>query len=349
MSDAPASSSAPLRIGVLGAARISPPALFTPAADRSTAEVVAIAARSVERARAQADEFGIPTVHDSYDALLADPNVDAVYNPLPPSVHAEWSIKALEAGKHVLCEKPFASNAAEAAEMVAAAERTGLVLLEAFHWRYHPMAARIATEVAALGPIVSMKAHFDVPILNTEDIRHQYDLAGGALMDLGCYPVQWLRFAASSVAGAAAEPTVTSAAMTEGNPGIDLITTIEMTFDLGAAGSGGDPVPASLHTAMAEGYEPGASLTVVGETATLEVTNPLHPSSGNQVSVTPTDGGEPSVSTVAGESTYHYQLDAFVDAVRNGAPQPTGGQDAVATMAVIDAAYTAAGFAIRGA
>ncbi|MEZ5228313.1 MAG: Gfo/Idh/MocA family oxidoreductase [Acidimicrobiales bacterium] len=133
----------PLRIGVLGAARISPPALFIPARDTDDVVVVAIAARDRSRAQAQADEFGIERVYDTYEEVLADPEVDAIYNPLPVNAHLPWGVKALEAGKHLLQEKPLTSNAADARTLVAAGERAGLVMMEAFHWRYHPLAARL--------------------------------------------------------------------------------------------------------------------------------------------------------------------------------------------------------------
>src|SRR2546422_5295627 len=128
----------PLRFGILGAARIAPMALVRPAQRVPEASVLAVAARDPERARRFAARHGIPRVHPSYDALLADPEIDAIYNPLPNALHAPWTIRALAAGKHVLCEKPFAANAAEAGGMARAAERSGRGLMEAFHSRYHP-------------------------------------------------------------------------------------------------------------------------------------------------------------------------------------------------------------------
>jgi hypothetical protein len=132
-----------VRIGTLGAARITPGALVKPARNSSEAELVAVAARDRTRADAFASKHGIPTVHDSYDTLLADPSIDAIYNPLPNGLHAEWTIAALEAGKHVLCEKPFTANAKEAEAVAAVASGTGLVVMEAFHYRYHPLAERM--------------------------------------------------------------------------------------------------------------------------------------------------------------------------------------------------------------
>src|ERR1700749_184013 len=128
-----------VRIGVLGSARIAPSALIAPARDNAEAGVVAVAARDRGRESAYAQKHGIGRVHGSYEDLLADPDIDAVYNPLPNALHAEGTIAALEAGKHVLCEKPFTNNAAEAEQVAAVADRTGLVVMEAFHYRYHPL------------------------------------------------------------------------------------------------------------------------------------------------------------------------------------------------------------------
>src|SRR5512135_1936060 len=155
----------PLRIGILGAARIAPMALVRPAQQVPEATIVAVAARDPIKAQAFATKHGIPDVHPSYDALLADPAIEAVYNPLPNSLHCEWTIRALDAGKHVLCEKPLATNAAEAERMAEAASRTGRVLVEAFHWRYHPLAARMknVVESGELGRLRDIETSFCIP------------------------------------------------------------------------------------------------------------------------------------------------------------------------------------------
>src|SRR6185295_11726888 len=139
----------PIRIGVLGAAAIVPMALTKPALAVPEVQITAIAARDPKRAQGFARKHHIPRVHETYTDLLADPEIDAIYNPLPNSLHAEWTIRALRAGKHVLCEKPFASNAREAEEMANAAKETGLVLSEAFAYRYHPITARVKDILAS--------------------------------------------------------------------------------------------------------------------------------------------------------------------------------------------------------
>ena len=187
-----------IRIGILGAARIAPQALIRPARSQANVEIVAVAARDRDRAAAFAGKHGIPRVHDSYEALLADPEIDAVYNPLPNSLHAEWTIRALQAGKHVLCEKPMAANADEAAEMAKVADETGLVLFEAFHYRYHPLALRAKAIIDAgeIGALRHIDAQFCTLMLRPNDIRLRYDLGGGALMDLGCYTINMIRTSA---------------------------------------------------------------------------------------------------------------------------------------------------------
>ncbi len=145
-----------LRIGVLSAARIVPSALLSPAKQTPEVIVSGIAARNPQRAQAFARKHHIPRVFASYDELIADPDLDAVYIPLPNGLHAAWTIKALEAGKHVLCEKPFASNAEEAEQMAEAAERSGRVLMEAFHYRYHPLAARMK-EIVTSGELGTIR------------------------------------------------------------------------------------------------------------------------------------------------------------------------------------------------
>ncbi len=325
---------APLRIGVFGAAGISAKALLQPALDTDGVEVSVIAARDRSRAQAQADDFGIANVVDTYDDVLAS-DVDAIYNPLPINLHHEWTIKALRAGKHVLCEKPFASNAGEAAEMIAVGEETGLVLMEAFHWRYHPLADRIGEIMAsgALGDVKRIDATFNVEIPPENRVRQAYELSGGALMDLGCYPVQWARFASGE------QPEVVSSTMAQGEANVDITTDIDVRYpNLGATGH--------LQTAMHPGAQFEAWLEVEGANGLLRVENPLAPHSGHSVALTV--DGQTSKETVEGRTTYHHQLEAFRDAVVDGAPFPTGGADSIETMEFIDASYTAAGLTPRG-
>ena len=326
---------APLRFGTLGAARITPNALLRPASRSDAVTVEVVAARSRQRAEAYAAEHGIPRVAGSYDAVVADAAIDAVYNPLPASEHHPWTIAALRAGKHVLCEKPMALTSTQAREMVEVAAEHGLVCAEAFHYRYHPLFEEIVATVegGAVGTLERVEGTFTAEIPATDPVRHDLALGGGALMDLGCYVVHQLR----SIAG---EPTgIASAEAVEGTPGVDVTFTAEVTFP-------GD-VTGRIHCSMAEGSASEASLRVVGSDGTLDVRNPLAPHAGNELRLR-TSAGERTWSVEPGRTTYDHQLEAFVAAIRDGAPMRTAGDDPVRQMQVIDDLYAAAGLPVRG-
>lgn len=322
----------PLRIGVLGAARITPMALVRPAREVDDVQIVAVAARDEARAGVFARKQGIPRVHGSYAALLADPEVDAVYNPLPNSHHGVWTIRALEAGKHVLCEKPLAANAEEAEAMAAAARACGRLLMEAFHWRYHRLAARVESilQSGELGAIRHVEAHFCVPLWIPGDIRYRLDLAGGAMMDTGCYAVSIARFLAG------AEPEVVRARAWLSSPGVDRYMEADLRFPNGSNGR----VTCSLFSSV-----PLRTRALVqGDRGRLSVFNPVAPQYGHRLTVTGPGGRRREKAP--GPSSYAGQLDAFVRAVR-GAPIPTPAEHGVANMRVIDAIYRAAGMAPR--
>jgi len=188
---------APVRWGILSTAHINRK-LLAGAARSSEVEVVAVGSRDLARARAFADEHGIPAAYGSYEELLADPAVEAIYNPLPNTMHCEWSIRALEAGKHVLCEKPMSSSIAEVEQAFAVAERTGLHLTEAFMYRHHPQAKRLAALVAegAIGALRVIRSTFSYGLFDESNIRLRTDVDGGSLMDVGCYCVSGSRLLA---------------------------------------------------------------------------------------------------------------------------------------------------------
>jgi predicted dehydrogenase len=323
-----------LRIGVLGAARIVPKALLKPAMANADVEVAAIAARDPARAASFATKHGIATVHDTYESLLADDSLDAVYIPLPNGLHAAWTIAALDAGLHVLCEKPFAANAVEAQLVADAASASGLVVMEAFHWRYHPLAARMLDIVRSgeLGELRVIEAVVCFPTFRRRDIRWQLDLAGGALMDAGCYAIHCAR----TLAGA--EPQVVWAASLTRAPDIDRRTEVDLTFPGGVDGY----VVASLWSASIVRLV----VKVEGTRGTLEVLNPIAPQRGSRMTVE-VGRERRRVKVDADGTTYDYQLRAFVAAFRDGAPTLTPPEDSVANMRVIDAAYRAAGLEPR--
>ena len=323
----------PLRIGILGAARIAPVAVVKPAAVLPEATVVAVAARDRNQAEKFARKHHIPVVHDSYAALLDDPTVDAVYNPLPNGLHGRWTLAAIGAGKHVLCEKPFAANAREAEELAAIADASGLVVMEAFHYRYHPLAElmRSLVDEGAVGHVERIETRFVVPYFKPGDIRFDLALAGGSLMDLGCYAVHQARLVSEG------EPKVVAARAKLKSAGIDRWIQADLRWPNGSTGL----VTAGLYSFG----RPMIDVRVKGDLGMLKVFNPARPQQFNRVTLKNHDGTKHE--RVEGESTYMYQLRAFVEAVRNGGPVLTPPSDAVKTMAVIDAIYVAAGMLPR--
>jgi predicted dehydrogenase len=318
-------------LGLLGAARIAPKAVIEPAP--GLAQVVAVAARERTRAAEFAARHGIARVFDDYAALVESPDIDAVYVGLPASAHYEWTLRALAAGKHVLCEKPLCSNASEARVLVDAADKAGRVLMEAHHWRYHPLAERMGAIVRSgvLGRLERFDAVFDAPIHSPTDIRWKYELGGGALMDLGCYTVQWLRFVAGN------EGRVVRAQADEHPRHVDRALSADIVF------------PGGLEARIACSMHPEgrfvARLVLEGDAGRLSVDNPLAPQNGHEI-VLDTAAGE-SRERVVGSTTYRHQLEAFATAVSSGAQPLTGGRDAIETAALIDAIYLAAGLPLR--
>ncbi|MFG3618765.1 Gfo/Idh/MocA family protein [Nocardia sp. NPDC047654] len=326
-------SGQPLRIGILGAARIAPAAVVRPAGANADTVVAAVAAREPERGRAFAREHGIAQVFDSYAALIAAPDIDAVYNPLPNGLHGRWTKEALAAGKHVLCEKPFTSNAAEAEEIAALAAMSDRVVMEAFHYRYHPMTRRAEEIIASgeLGELVRVDTAMCFPLPRFSDIRYDYALAGGALMDAGCYAVHMARVFGGE------DPEVVAATAKLRGPHIDRAMSAELRFPSGHTGR--------VRCSMWSSDLLRIGARVVGERGELRLLNPVAPQLPRRLSVR-SEGGR-RTEKISRRSTYAYQLDAFVAAVRHGEPVLTSAQDAVATMTVIDAIYAAAGLPLR--
>jgi predicted dehydrogenase len=338
--------SAMLRIGVLGTARIAERALLRPAHGVPAVTVAAVAAREVSRAEAFALQHGIPTAHGSYDDLLADPDIDAVYLPLPNALHAPWMLRAIEAGKHVLCEKPFTANAAEATEIAEAAKGSGLAVMEAMHYQYHPLVQRMAELVrgGAIGAVRHVQCWTSWPIEDLADIRYDYALGGGALMDAGCYALDCLRLTGgeASVTGALADP------LPSPRDKVDRATAARLEFTNGATGW--------FESAFTREGEFRADVHVIGDGGHLWLRNFILAHDGH-LTVTrngaviidegPTDpdGGRAGDS---GDTTFAWQLRVFAAAAQGGEPFPTTAANAARTMRLIDEAYQAAGLPPRG-
>jgi predicted dehydrogenase len=348
-----------LRIGILGAARIAGRALIEPVREVRAATVAAIAARDKARADSFALQHGIPTAYGSYEELLGDPGIDAVYISLPNALHAEWTLRAIEAGKHVLCEKPFTSNAAEALEVQQASDKSGLIVMEAMHYRYHPLARRMAELVAdgAIGTPRHAQCWTNWAVSDPDDIRYSYDMAGGALMDGGCYAIDCLDLVGLS------GPTVTGA----------LADTVgDNRVDRAMAGRVTSPAMSGwFESAFTRAGEFRADIYVAGDEGSLWLRNFVLAHEGS-LTLFPNDPGDSPTAAAAPEgtapgtrdlgnedldegmeggaaTTFAYQLRAFTAAILDGAPFETTAAHALATMRVIDDTYRAAGLPLRGA
>jgi predicted dehydrogenase len=323
-----------IRFGILGAARIAPIAMVKPAAEETEAEVTAVAARDLERARRFAARHKISTAYGSYAQLIADPSIDAVYIAVPNGLHGRWTKAALEAGKHVLCEKPFTANAEEAASVAEAARQSGLVVMDAFHYRYHALTGRMLEILRSreLGTITNMEAWLCFPLVPPNNVRWDYQLAGGALMDAGCYTIHLLR----TLAGA--EPQVSSATAKTRRTAVDRLLKAELVFPAGCTGL--------ITASMLSRELLGAGARVSGTRGTMEVLNPYQPQLIHRL-VVHSDTRHAVEHVPRQPSTYASQLRAFTGAILRGEPVLTGPDDAVANMAVIDACYAAAGLPRR--
>jgi predicted dehydrogenase len=322
-----------LRIGILGAAKIAPVALVKPARRTGRATVVAVAARDRTRAEEFARKHEIPRVLGDYAELVSDPDIDAVYNPLPNGLHGFWTIAAIRAGKHVLCEKPFTANADEARTVAeATTANPGLVVMEAFHYEYHPFAKRLVEIVRSgeLGNVTNIDVSFSAPLWKKGDIRYQLALAGGATMDMGCYPVSLLRLLAPG-------PRVISAEAKLSSPGVDRAMDAHFSLpDGGRAHIGCSMFSSSVLRLHAE---------VTADNGKISVFNPFSPQYGHRMKVTTSLGTRKE--RFSRKATYDFQLEAFAAAVEDGASFPTTAVDAIRTMELIDAIYTAAGLPLR--
>jgi xylose dehydrogenase (NAD/NADP) len=311
-----------LRWGILGVANINNRVL--PAFARTEhAELRAIASRSLKRAKAAAAAAGIPNAHGNYDALLDDPAVDVIYNPLPNTLHADWTMKAAERGKHVLCEKPLATTAAQAEKVVEWCEEQGVRLMDGFMWPHHPRTGRLRKllDSRLLGEIRRVSGAFTFPLrpLDSSNIRLQADLGGGSLLDVGCYPVYGIRWAF------AAEPVRAYATATY-RDGVD----IEMNGTLWFA-----------HGQMAT-FDCGFTLPlrgwleITGTDGVLSIPEMWLPSRRASFIVQPIDEAAGEFA-VEGKDQIVHMIDNFSRAILRKEPVNPPPQEAVRTLRVLDA------------
>jgi predicted dehydrogenase len=313
-----------VRLGLLSTANINRQILVG-ARGAGQVDVVAVGSRDGAKAQTYAGEHGIAKAHGSYEALLEDTDVDAVYISLPNGMHHEWTMRALAAGKHVLCEKPYTRHPAEAVEAFDAAEAAGLVLMEAFMYRHHPQSATIQRLVrdGAVGRVLAVKAVFSFPLADLTNVRALPELDGGALMDVGCYCVSGSRLVAGDPVSVLAEQVV-------GETGVDmaLYGTLRFPDDAVAQIEASDLAPERQ------------SLEVVGDGGVLRAFAPWRVDWGGDL-VLERDGVS-DVLAVDEANSYTLQLENFADAIEGREPALLGRADAVAQARVIDALYRSA-------
>lgn len=316
-----------VRIGLLGASRVAPYSVVKPARALPDVEVTAVAARDSRRSAEFAVKHGIRFALDDYDSLIGHSEVDAVYVALPNSLHGYWSAAALAAGKHVLCEKPLTANAEEATTIDALASGGSQIVMEAMHWRYHPMTDYMLDTIRCglIGDLVEIRASFTIPAFRRDSICYRPELAGGTLLHQGVYPVSSVRLLSGH------EPTVTAANAKYARSGVERSVEARLALPDGAS--------AIVRCSCSPARPPTNWLTAKGTLGTLGALNPFLPHFGGIVRVKMP--GKRRIVRFGRPSSYQFQLGAFAAAVVNETAYPTTTADAVANMRVIDSIFAA--------
>jgi predicted dehydrogenase len=323
-----------LHWGIVSTANIGVRKVIPATRKAERCEVVAIASRNGDRAAETAAELGIPRAHEGYEALLADPDVDAVYVPLPNSEHAEWTIAAARAGKHVLCEKPLAMTAAKAEEMVRACATEGVLLMEAFMYRLHPSWESVRELLASgrIGRLRAVQSWFSYFNDDPRNIRNVPELGGGALYDIGCYCINLSRMLFG------AEPGAIEASVTRDETGTDVLTSAILAFDAGVA----------TFTCSTRA-EPDQRVHIYGTEGRISIGIPFNIPPDRPTEIVVTAGGDPPVSpdsetlTFATANQYTIQAERFADAVLDDHPLPIPPEDAIGNLRVIETIFRAGG------
>jgi D-xylose 1-dehydrogenase (NADP+, D-xylono-1,5-lactone-forming) len=330
-----------MKFGILGAARIAAGALIPAIKKAGNAQVTAVAARDAGRAAAYASEHGIPKSYGSYDEMLADPEIEAVYNPLPNSEHMPLSIRALEAGKHVICEKPFTMNAAEAVQLEQVSQRTGKQVMEAFMWRFHPQVQQVKDVISSgkIGQVCLLRSSFSFQMGNQEDIRMVKALGGGALYDIGTYCVSGFRTIMDrEPVSVTAQQNLTPTSHVAGG-GIDEDMTGILDF--------GDGVRAVFDCSFAQPFI--QRFEIIGSKGTITLLDPWVPGRDKQGKDHGHGGAAPNLllngedlSSVAADQ-YQLMVEHFVRAARGEEALKYPVADSIKQMKVLDALFASAG------
>ena len=324
----------PLRIGILGAARIAPSAIVAPA-HATGHRLVGVAARDLKRAEVFAQQHQVERAYGSYQELIDDPEIDVIYNALHNGAHAPWNLRALRAGKHVLTEKPSASNTGQAREVADFVGQGNNIFMEGFHYYYHPVMQRVLEIIRSgeIGEIIHVKTSLLIAPPAADDLRWQWDLAGGAMMDCGCYTLHAQRMISRLIGGG--EPRVVSATAKTRYPNVDEAVDIQLSYPNGITGSANCNFDSQWDS----------PLKVKGSKGSIYATCFVVPSWDDRVVIEV--NGKSRVEHLGSLSSYTYQLMALADAVDFGTKLVTDQMDAVANMELIDATYIAAGLPLR--
>jgi predicted dehydrogenase len=323
-----------LRWGILSTATIARRKVVPGMRKARRCEVAAIASRDGDAARRVSDELEIPRAHGSYEALLADPDVDAVYIPLPNHLHARWTLAAIEAGKHVLCEKPLALTVEDATEMAAAARSAGVHLMEAFMYRLHPswVAVRRLIAEGRIGRLTAVQSWFSFFNDDPTNIRNIADTGGGAMWDIGCYCVNLSRMLFAS------EPVgVEAAVRRDPTSGVDVVASAILEFRDGTASF-----------TCSTRAEDDQRVEIYGTTGRISIGIPFNIPPDRPTEVRIVAGGDPPVAprvevvSFPIADPYTVEVEAFIDAVLDGSPTPVSTDDAIANIATITEIFAAA-------
>ena len=313
-----------IRWGILSTANIGCEKVIPAMHACTSSDVYAIASRNETQAKCYAEKLSIEHSYGSYEELLADPNIDAIYNPLPNHLHVPWTLKAIAAGKHVLCEKPIALNAAQAQQLnTALLEAPHIKVMEAFMYRFHPQwqKAKEIIDKGLIGSINHIDAHFSFFNADPENVRNQNGIGGGSLMDVGCYCVSAARYLLDQ------EPNKVSASMIN-----DAVFNVDKhctgMLDFGFA-------TASFNSSMQS--QAAQQVCIYGEQGMLKLASPFYQSASQTTQLILQQGDDTKTYEFAPCDQYARQIDAFANAIKHNQSTPTPLSDAIANMHVIDA------------
>lgn len=317
-----------IKWGVISTANIGRWAVNPAIQASSNSELIAVASRDTQTAADFAEQWNIPRPYGSYEALLDDAEIDAVYIPLPNSLHREWTIKSADAGKHVLCEKPLGLTEAECREMSAAADANNVIFMEAFMYRFHPRTERVLEMIqdGVVGELKMIQSTFTFRLTKPDNIRLQPELGGGALMDVGCYCINVSRTMAGS------EPVEVQAFESKAPTGVDNMMAGTMRFSNDVFAS----FECGLNTKRRESYEIG------GTEASLRVADAFLPGTDDVIIEEHRDGEGPVLHSVAGVDEYQCMVEHFAECALNGADPRYSADEAALNMRVIEALYQSA-------